>query len=284
MASRVLVILAILVVSPNAFAGPKVDVCHPAGKSGKVLTLNVSAKALKGHLGHGDWLPETWFADGDGDGFGDDGITVEACLQPDGFIAVGGDCNDAEATAFPGAAENCDDGFDNDCNGLADGDDDACGCPCFDAEQILANEPNGYFELLYTDVSPGWNRPWDDATTAVWDLEWYGNGFWQYFDGYGWDWLTPYAGFTTFQYAGTDNYACEVYENRPWAYYQSTWTEEGDVSAYQLIGQAQFLACSEELTVARDQRESNLNDLVSEYQQYQDATVEEEGEFDEEGE
>lgn len=30
--------------------------------------------------------------------------------------------------------------------------------------------------------------------------------------------------------------------------------------------------------------ESNMNDLVSEYQQYQDATAEEEGEFDEEAE
>lgn len=30
--------------------------------------------------------------------------------------------------------------------------------------------------------------------------------------------------------------------------------------------------------------ESNMNDLVSEYQQYQDATVEEEGEWEEEGE
>ena len=30
--------------------------------------------------------------------------------------------------------------------------------------------------------------------------------------------------------------------------------------------------------------ESNMNDLVSEYQQYQDATAEEEGEYDEEGE
>jgi tubulin beta len=28
--------------------------------------------------------------------------------------------------------------------------------------------------------------------------------------------------------------------------------------------------------------ETNIHDLVSEYQQYQDATVEEEGEFDEE--
>jgi len=31
------------------------------------------------------------------------------------------------------------------------------------------------------------------------------------------------------------------------------------------------------------QAESNMNDLVSEYQQYQDASAEEEGEFDEEG-
>ena len=30
--------------------------------------------------------------------------------------------------------------------------------------------------------------------------------------------------------------------------------------------------------------ESNMNDLVSEYQQYQDATAEEEGEFDEDAE
>ena len=33
----------------------------------------------------------------------------------------------------------------------------------------------------------------------------------------------------------------------------------------------------------RVQAESNMNDLVSEYQQYQDASAEEEGEFEEEG-
>jgi len=36
------------------------------------------------------------------------------------------------------------------------------------------------------------------------------------------------------------------------------------------------------LDVVRKEAESNMNDLVSEYQQYQDATAEEEGEFDEE--
>ena len=39
------------------------------------------------------------------------------------------------------------------------------------------------------------------------------------------------------------------------------------------------ISCLRFLTV---KAESNMNDLVSEYQQYQDATAEEEGEFDEE--
>ncbi len=39
-----------------------------------------------------------------------------------------------------------------------------------------------------------------------------------------------------------------------------------------------FLSLEMEFTEA----ESNMNDLVSEYQQYQDASADEEGEFDEE--
>lgn len=35
--------------------------------------------------------PSTWFADVDGDGAGDDRITVEACEQPEGFVAEAGD-------------------------------------------------------------------------------------------------------------------------------------------------------------------------------------------------
>ena len=41
--------------------------------------------------------------------------------------------------------------------------------------------------------------------------------------------------------------------------------------------------CRVSLSPAVTEAESNMNDLVSEYQQYQDASAEEEGEFEEEG-
>ncbi|MFT5679802.1 MAG: hypothetical protein ACI8RZ_000707 [Myxococcota bacterium] len=61
----------------------------------------------------------TFYEDVDGDGFGDDGSGVEACEVPDGYSAVGGDCDDGEAEAFPGNVEYCD-GVDNNCDGNID--------------------------------------------------------------------------------------------------------------------------------------------------------------------
>jgi hypothetical protein len=60
-----------------------------------------------------------WYADADGDGHGDAEVFEEACEPPDGYVADGDDCDDAEPAAFPGAAEICD-GVDNDCDGDID--------------------------------------------------------------------------------------------------------------------------------------------------------------------
>ena len=61
----------------------------------------------------------TWYRDADGDGFGDEGDQAEACEAAPGYIAVGGDCDDTSAEAWPGHSEVCGDGLDNDCNGFA---------------------------------------------------------------------------------------------------------------------------------------------------------------------
>ena len=58
----------------------------------------------------------------------------------DGYPAGGGgecgevDCVDWIAAINPGAVENCSDSIDNDCNGLTDAQDPACGATCTDAD------------------------------------------------------------------------------------------------------------------------------------------------------
>ncbi len=62
----------------------------------------------------------TWFADSDGDGFGDRMVTIVTCEAPDGWVLDDQDCNDGDAAVNPSAIEMCD-GIDNDCDGIADG-------------------------------------------------------------------------------------------------------------------------------------------------------------------
>ncbi|MEC7983936.1 MAG: MopE-related protein, partial [Myxococcota bacterium] len=63
-----------------------------------------------------------WFADADGDGFGNASDTINTCTPPDGYVLEAGDCNDQNAQVNPGAEEICD-GKDNNCDSLVDDDD-----------------------------------------------------------------------------------------------------------------------------------------------------------------
>jgi hypothetical protein len=57
-------------------------------------------------------------ADGDGVGAGADAVTTP-CAPPDGYVEQTGDCDDADPSVRPGAAEICD-GGDQDCDGGVD--------------------------------------------------------------------------------------------------------------------------------------------------------------------
>lgn len=64
-----------------------------------------------------------FYADADGDGYGDPALEIQSCERSPGFIEQGGDCDDTNAEVNPAAEEICNDGLDNNCNG----DTEECG-------------------------------------------------------------------------------------------------------------------------------------------------------------
>jgi hypothetical protein len=89
----------------------------------------------------------TWYLDFDGDGYGSTAYTADACTQPTGYVADATDCDDADATAYPGADEICD-GADNDCDGDVD-EDGALGAATWYADA----DGDGYGDAGDTAVS-----------------------------------------------------------------------------------------------------------------------------------
>ena len=65
----------------------------------------------------------TYYADADGDGFGDPDAVLLACARPEGSALTATDCDDSTADISPVGVEICD-GIDNDCDELIDDADD----------------------------------------------------------------------------------------------------------------------------------------------------------------
>ena len=84
----------------------------------------------------------TWYADTDGDGYGDPLASAVACAVPAGHVADASDCDDTDPSEHPGADEVCD-GDDDDCDGTAD-EADAVDAPTW----YLDEDGDGYGTTL----------------------------------------------------------------------------------------------------------------------------------------
>ena len=114
----------------------------------------------------------TWYLDGDSDGYGLDSTTLDQCERPSGYVADGGDCDDADGNISPGDAEICDaSGVDEDCDGLVnDADADVTGT----SYSFLDADGDGYGDSSKTshvcDLSSGYvweGGDCDDRDAAI---------------------------------------------------------------------------------------------------------------------
>jgi len=61
-----------------------------------------------------------YYADTDGDGYGNASSSTTACAQPAGYVTSSNDCNDGNASINPGASEVCGNTVDENCSGAVD--------------------------------------------------------------------------------------------------------------------------------------------------------------------
>ena len=98
----------------------------------------------------------TWYADADGDSYGNPFVSQSTCNGvPTGYVADGHDCNDANANVNPGMTEICANGIDDNCDGqvdenctvytyYADADGDTYGNPASSITSNSSTPPAGY--------------------------------------------------------------------------------------------------------------------------------------------
>ncbi|MDP2314764.1 MAG: MopE-related protein [Pseudomonadota bacterium] len=118
----------------------------------------------------------SFYADADGDGYGDATAVVAGCTLPAGYATNDDDCDDALTAIHPGAAETCD-SVDEDCDGTVDedagdtwyADADGDGYGAASPTTTSCTEPAGYAATdddcddASSSYSPGASEVCDDG-------------------------------------------------------------------------------------------------------------------------
>src|SRR5829696_792865 len=95
----------------------------------------------------------TYFADADGDGYGNASISLQACTKPQGYVTNQTDCDDNDSDIHPGGIEICGNNDDDNCNGLVN--EDCSVLPSIAINDITVYENQGIAVLTVTLSSPG---------------------------------------------------------------------------------------------------------------------------------
>ena len=115
---------------------------------------------------------QRYYEDKDGDGYGVSAISLLDCKPPTGYVAMQGDCDDTNASIFPGQTEAPYNGVDDDCN-PATRDDDVDGDGYLIADDCDDNNPN----INPDQTEEPYNGIDDDCNTATLDDDLDQDGF-----------------------------------------------------------------------------------------------------------
>ncbi|MFH1466857.1 MAG: MopE-related protein [Pseudomonadota bacterium] len=117
-------------VPSGGTAGTDCDDADPAVNPAATEICNAIDDDCDGAVDEGSSADAiTWYADADGDGWGDESVIDVECAVPAGYVGARDygsdgtddfDCDDDEPTTYPGADEHCFDGEDDDCDGVVD--------------------------------------------------------------------------------------------------------------------------------------------------------------------
>ena len=84
---------------------------------GAVEYCNGEDEDCDGVIDNGTIDAFVYYADTDGDGFGDSNNPIYECLLPPGYVQDDTDCDDADSSIYPNAPDPCD-GIDQNCRGM----------------------------------------------------------------------------------------------------------------------------------------------------------------------
>src|SRR5436190_3055976 len=127
--------------SVAAYMTSSLACANPKGVKSNVIAVTVTALS-------------TYYADVDGDGYGNPASMVQACAAPIGYVSNNSDCDDTNAAIHPGTTEVCGNGIDDNCNGLVDENcDTSVTLPVITLRTYPVKEGNGGLTTLSIDVT-----------------------------------------------------------------------------------------------------------------------------------